>query len=145
VTVSIITGSPDAFSKKLDNHVKIVLLALVGAAAVVMIMPHIWTYYIAPRDALAILVNKCETEGNKVYGLDMAKWAEVNKTEAFSPFRRKRDEYIESCVKAEGWCSLGDDGIWPSSRPWAFAPRDRLAKWLYDARYYGGEHSDCTD
>ena len=103
-----------------------------------------WRGYFA-RDAITEAVNRCELEANKIFALEMVKWVEEHHTDVLNPFRRQRDAYIETCVKKEGYCALGDDAIWPASRPWAFAPRDPVAKWIYDFHYLHGEHIECND
>ena len=70
---------------------------------------HIFKYYIAPRDGLAEVVNRCELEANRLFLMEITKWIEEHHTDVFNPFRRKRDEFIETCVKAENWCAFTDD------------------------------------
>jgi hypothetical protein len=122
---------------------KPLLILAVVVLLLLVFHEHIWRSYIAPREAVTQVINRCEVEANKIFALEIAKWIDANKTDAFNPYRKERDKFIETCVKADGRCSLGDGTIWPSSRPWEFAPIDLLGKWLYDVRYLNNEHVEC--
>jgi hypothetical protein len=97
----------------------VIVSVIVLGVGVFFASPYLWKYYVTPHGALALAVSRCEIDADKLLALDATKWTEEHHTDTFNPYRRQRYAYIESCVKADGWCSLGDDSIWPSSRPWA--------------------------
>ena len=129
-----------------DSAARTLIIGAACFAVGAFLSQYVLKYYIFPREALARLADQCQVEGDKIYGLEITRWVEENKTDVFNPYRRSRDAFIETCIKADGgWCSITGDAIWPASRPWAFAPRDPFAKLFYDYRYGGGEHVPCAD
>jgi len=60
-----------------------------------------------------------------------------------NPFRRQRDTMIETCVNSKGWCTRAYhiENRWPSTLAFEFAPRDHLAKFVYDLRF--NDHTAC--
>ena len=122
-----------------------VILAFIIFAAIGLGLVVGWKHYIAPQEAVTDAFYQCEFEANKIFALDIAKWIDQHSTDMFNPFRRQRDAFIETCVKKEGWCSISDDSIWPASHPLMFAPRDPVARWIYNYRYMHGANSECHD
>jgi hypothetical protein len=133
-------ASVGRFHPAMKTTILILLIALSG-----IFLLFGWKDYIAPRDALTSTINQCRFEADKIFALDVAKWVDQNKTDAFNPFRRQRDEFVETCVKKEGWCSTGYDDVWPSNGSLDFEPHNQLARWLYEQRYLLGAHSECRD
>jgi hypothetical protein len=121
----------------------------VTACAALMLMicdarEQIWKFYVIPAEALVSVLSGCSAEANENFGIQAAMWRNDRPINAYNPYQRERDEHIQSCVKADGWCVYSGAGAPGIVGAWAFAPRDSVAKCLYDHRYRHGVHLECS-
>jgi hypothetical protein len=130
------------FGKRIGWPLGIVLMALV-MGTVLSAPDQVWKFYIVPGDALLRIVSGCSAAGHDSYGLQMANWRDAHSITASNPYQRERDESIQSCVKADGWCVYSGAGAPGVIGALSFAPLDRTAKWLYEFRYRAGVHWEC--
>ena len=106
-----------------------------------------WNFYFFPDETVERIIDDCAYEANKVFAVEMTRWRLEHNTDAFNPYRRERDAFIETCVKRDGgWCSVSSGAdIWPSSRPRGFVPKDWLARWMYNQRFKERADLKCAE
>jgi hypothetical protein len=110
---------------------------LLVVCAIVLSGPYLWQYFLFSEDTIKTVIDACGSDANKIYALDITKWAIENNTDAFNPYAKARDQFIADCVKRDGrWCGAeaGASDIWPC--PWAecFLPVDSIGRWLWNRR-----------
>lgn len=120
-------------------------LLIVAAASVYFWLTYSQNAFVKQRDA-------CAVEADKIFAVEIVRWQETNKTNVNNPFRRARDQRVEDCLSKSGkWCvwDWSDrQDIWPVTWADAFAPREdiarRLYQWLY-LRPSNGRNIKCVN
>jgi hypothetical protein len=102
--------------------------------------PHVWKFYVSPKDALEETVATCRNEADRLFGVEVAR------EEAAQPIPRSilgqtpaglhRDSFVEDCITKQGWCIIFSKPA-PATFAASFLPRDRFAASLYVYRYLG--------
>ena len=116
------------------------LLLAIVVGALILLGPHVWKFYVNPKDALEETVAACRNEADRLFGVEVAR------EEAAQPIPRSilgqtpaglhRDSYVEDCITKQGWCVISSKPA-PATFAASFLPRDRFAANLYVYRYLG--------
>jgi hypothetical protein len=129
------------------------LLAVAVVGALILVGPHVWKFYIAPKDALDAAIAACAGEGTRRFGAAEAKereaWeATVKRDPAraiqprpFGAVAFQRGDFVEDCIRKQGWCVVSDQYRsfhlrgFPATDDADFLPDDSLAAQLFTFRY----------
>ena len=125
------------FRSRAEVHVLKFIKLTAAVVAALLWISHLTRYYVFPRDRLIEVITRCENDSDKLMVADTAKSAEAHHDGVFNPYQRQRDERVETCIKADGWCSMSDENAAKPSHPTpaTFAPRDPIARAVYGWRY----------
>jgi hypothetical protein len=124
---------------------KTLIASIVVVGAIAFGAPYLWQHFLFPEDTIKTAIDVCSIEADKIYTLEITKWAERNNTNAFNAYKKGRDKFTEDCVERNGrWCvTAGTSDVWPC--PWVecFLPTDAVGRWLWNQRNKERAESKC--